>query len=508
METIDLALFGIYNALSLGNLLAVLVGVVLGLAIGVLPALGPSAGVAILLPVVINLDPTVAMAGLAGIYYGAMYGGAITSILLGIPGDSSAMMTTLDGYPMARRGEAGRALGISVYASFIGGLIALMLMTAIAQETARAALMIGPPEMTALMVLSLCLVTVLGGTDPLKDFVSLALGLWFGMVGLDTIAGTPRYTLGMIELLDGVDFSVLAIGVYGLGQMMLALSDKTVGGTTPTYTFRSLFPRLADVVKTRWDILSGSLIGFVLGVLPGSGATASTVFAYAISKRFSRTPEEFGNGAAGGIAAPEAANNSASYGAMIPLLTLGIPGSGTTAVMLGGLLMLGLTPGPMLFVQNSDFVWTLIGTFWIGNLALFFLTILLTPALASIVYIPMRILFPIVTGIVLIGVFSINYSMADVTMAIVFSLLGYVLVKLNYSLTPLLLGMILGPLLERGIRRTLITSGGDLEIFLHKPIAMVLFAAAAIIVVWPFVASRRRRAAGPDLGPDPVHPAA
>lgn len=487
METLDLAITGLVNAFSFANLLGVFVGVVLGLAIGVLPALGPTAGVAILLPLIVSFEPTVAMACLAGIYYGAMYGGAITSILLGIPGDASAMMTVLDGYPMARRGEAGRALGISVYASFIGGLVALVFLTGFAAPMARAALMIGPAEMTALIVLSLCLVTVLGGTNPFKDFTGLAIGLWFGMVGIDTIVGTSRYTFGQPELLDGIDFSILAVGVYGLGQMLLSLDETNVSRLKPAYTFRSLLPRLADVVSTRWQIVGSSVVGFVLGILPGAGATSSSIFSYALAKRFARNPEEFGKGAAAGVAAPEAANNAASYGSMIPLLTLGIPGSGTMAVMLGGMLMVGLQPGPLLMVEHADFVWTLIGTFWIGNVALFFLTILLTPPLASIVYIPVRMLFPLVTGIVLIGVFSINNSLFDVLLTVMLGIFGYVLTRLDYSMTPIVLGIILGPMLERGIRRTLITSGGDYGIFLEKPLALVFFGLAAFIVAWPFI---------------------
>lgn len=486
METLDLLLGGLAAALTFNTLMATLIGVLLGLAVGVLPALGPAAAVAILLPVVVKFDPTTAMAGLAGIYYGAMYGGAVTSILLGIPGEAASMMTTLDGYPLARRGEAGRALGMSVYASFVGGMIALVLFTALSAPFAEYAIAFGPAEMTALMVLALAFTTALGGSNAWKGFCSLALGLWFGMIGLDMVTGAPRYTFGSTELLDGLSFSVIAIGVYGLGEVFAALGSRTGEAQfTPTYTFRSLFPRLNDMIVCWKDLVVGSLVGFVIGVLPGAGATAATIFSYAASKRMSKTPERFGKGAIEGVAGPEAANNSASYGNMIPLFTLGIPGSGTTAVMLGGLLMLGLQPGPLLFKEHPDFIWPLIGTFYTGNLLLVFLTILLTPVLATIVYVPVALLIPIVAGIVGFGVYSINYNLFDVWLALGFGVLGYVMNKLDYPAVPAMLGVVLGPILEQGVRRALISSGGDAMIFVERPIALILFMLTACLVLVP-----------------------
>jgi putative tricarboxylic transport membrane protein len=479
---------GLRVALTFDPLMATLAGVLLGLAVGVLPALGPAAAIAILLPIVLRFEPTVAIAGLAGTYYGAMYGGAVTSILLGIPGESSAMMTALDGYPLARNGEAGRALGMSVFASFIGGLIALVLFTAVAVQFAEFAIKFGPAEMTALMIMALSFTTVLGGEDPWKGFVSLAIGLWLGMVGMDNIAGTPRYTLGSPNLWEGIEFTVVAVGVFGLGQMFSALEQRDqVGSFVPKYTFRSLLPRITDIVICWKDLIAGSLIGFVIGVLPGTGATTATIFSYAASKRMSKTPERFGHGAIEGVAGPEAANNAASYAAMIPLFTLGIPGSGTTAVMLGGLLMLGLHPGPLLFQESPEFIWPLIGTFYTGNLMLVFLTILLTPVLASIVYIPLSLLFPIVGAIVVYGIYSVNNSLFDIGLAVGFSVLGYAFEKLRYTPVPMLLGMVLGPILEQGIRRALITSDGDPRIFVERPIALVLLLITAGLFVLPLL---------------------
>lgn len=503
MASLELLMFGLQNAMSLANLSAVIIGITLGLAVGALPALGPAAGVAILLPSIVNLDPTVAIAGLAGVYYGAMYGGAVTSILIGVPGDASSMMTMVDGHPLARRGEAGRALGMNVYASFIGGLISIVLLTVLSMEIARAALAFGPPQMTALMVLALCLVTVLGGENRFKGFVALGLGLWIGMVGIDAISGLPRYTMSNIHLLDGFDFIIVVVGLYGLGQMFASLAAKSRTGVEekPQYSFRSLLPRFGDIIRCRWALLSGAAIGFFVGILPGAGATASTVFAYATAKRISKAPEEFGKGAIEGVAAPEAANNSASFASMIPLLTLGIPGSGTTAVLMGGLLMLGLQPGPTLFTDQSEFVWTLIGTFYIGNVALVFLTLALTPVLAILVFVRMSLLFPIVIAVVTFGIYSVNYSIVDIGIVFGFGLLGYVLLQLKYPLIPVLLGVILGPLLELSLRRSLISSRGDVGIFFGDALTISLLILAAVLTFSPLLVRvwKSRRNAAPDV---------
>jgi len=354
MEIFSDLFYGLSVATSGPMLLATLLGVLLGLAIGVLPAMGPPAALAILLPIVVSFEPTVAVAGLAGVYYGAMYGGAVTSILLGIPGESAAMMTTLDGYPMAKNGEAGRALGIATFASFVGGFISILLFTAIAAPFAEFALRFGPIEMTALMVMTLIFSTSLGGEDRAKGFAALGLGLWLGTVGLDIVSGSPRFNFGTFELLEGIEFTFIAIGMYGVGEILASVNETAPKVARTRYTLRALLPRISDMYKTWKDLIVGSVIGFVVGVLPGAGATAATIFSYSFSKKISRHPENFGKGAPEGIASPEAANNSASYAAMIPLFTLGIPGSGTTAIMLGGLLMLGLQPGPLLFEQNPD----------------------------------------------------------------------------------------------------------------------------------------------------------
>jgi putative tricarboxylic transport membrane protein len=487
METIEFLLAGLAAASTPTMLLAVLFGVIFGLFVGVLPGLGPAAGVAILLPVAVGFEGTAAIAALAGVYYGAMFGGAVTAILLGIPGDAPAVMTVIDGHPMAKAGEAGPALGMSVMASFLGGLVGILLLTALSYQVARAALSFGPTEMTALMILALSLVTVLGGNKPWKAFASLALGLWIGMIGLDAIVGLPRFTFGEAHLLEGLDFSIIAVGLFGLGEMLAAIGVTAAGSAAINFKFRSLLPKFSDIVKCRWDLARGSLIGFVVGILPGVGATAATMLAYAAAKRFSKHPERFGHGAIEGVAAPEAANNSASYAAMIPLFTLGIPGSATTAVLMGGLLMVGLQPGPSLFQQNPEFIWTLFGTFYIGNLSLVFITLLLTPLLAATIFISRALLFPLVLCVVVFGVYSIGYSMVDVFVVLVFGGLGYVMLKLGYPGVPLILGIVLGPMLERGIRRTLIASQGDIMVMVERPISLVLLIVTVGLLLYPII---------------------
>ena len=468
---------------------ATLIGVVVGLIVGVLPGIGPAAGTAIMLPVAVGFGGPAAIAGLAGIYYGAMFGGAVTSILLGIPGDAPSVMTVIDGHALAKKGEAGRALGMSVYASFVGGVIGIVLLALLSVPVARAALAFGPTEMTALMCFALSLVTVLGGRNIIKGFTALFLGMWIGMIGLDPIAGPIRYSFGFIDLFEGIDFTIIAVGLYGLSEIFVSLSPQT-GGRLQKSSLRSLLPNLRDLITCKWVLLWSSLTAFFVGVVPGVGATASTMLAYATAKKYSSNPEEFGTGSIKGVAAPEAANNSASYAAMIPLFALGIPGSGTTAVLLGGLLMVGLQPGPLLFTTNPDFVWTVFGSFWIGNIMLVFLTTLMIPVLASIVFLSSAILYPMVIGLVLFGVYSIHYSMSDVTIALLAGAIGYVMLKLEYSPVPLVLGLVLGPLLERGVRRTLIVSEGDLRIFVQQPIALGFFLLTIAVLVLPLVTRR------------------
>ncbi|MCL4155515.1 UNVERIFIED_CONTAM: hypothetical protein GTU68_044509 [Idotea baltica] len=496
MEIFFLLFEGIAQAAQPATLSATLFGVVIGLFIGALPGLGPTAGVAIMLPVAIGFGGVPALACLAGVYYGAMFGGAVTSILLGIPGDAPSVMTVLDGHPMARNGEAGRALGMSVFASFFGGMIGLLGLVVLSIPIAKAALAFGPTEMTALMCLALSLASVLGGANPFKSFVALGIGFWLGMIGIDPIAGPIRFNFGFIELFEGLDFAIIAVGLFGLTAIYTSLGSD-VKNEMVSFKFSNLFPRLKDALQSRWALLQGAVIGVFVGVLPGVGATTATMISYALAKRSSKTPERFGSGAIEGIAAPESANNSASYSSMIPLFTLGIPGSATTAVMMGGLLMLGLQPGPLLFTNNGDFIWTVFGSFWIGNLMLVFLTLLLTPLLASVLFISTALLYPAVLATVVFGVFAIEYSMSAVIITLLAGTFGLILLKLEYPPVPLILGLIIGPMLERNIRRTLIQSEGDLFVFLERPIALSLFVLTALVILSPLIGRFIRRPAAP-----------
>ncbi|WP_316863257.1 tripartite tricarboxylate transporter permease [uncultured Cohaesibacter sp.] len=494
METLSLLLTGIYTAATTPTLLtAVTMGAVLGLLVGALPGLGPAAGVAIMLPVAVGFEPTITLALLAGVYYGAMFGGAVTAILIGIPGDAPAVMTVLDGHPLALKGDAGRALGVAIYSSFFGGLAGLIGLTLLAQIIARYALMFGPAEMTALMALSLSLVSTLGTKDRAKSFTALALGLWLGTIGLDQIRGGPRFTFGQMELFSGLDFAVVAVGMFGLGQMLQTVgSAPTTRTQSASYSYRSMMPRLSDLWICRKVMFMGSIMGFIIGVLPGVGATAATMMSYATAKKISKNSDQFGHGAIEGVAAPETANNSASYGAMVTLFTLGIPASATTAVLFAGLLMAGLQPGPRLFQEHSEFVWALFGTFYVGNFVLVFITLFLTPVLAAAIFVSRGLLFSAVIGIVVYGMFSIDYSLWAVVIMLLAGILGYIMNLLKYPSVPLILGLVLGPLFELGIRRTLIASRGDFTVFLDHAIAMVVFGITAMVVLVPILIRKCR----------------
>lgn len=486
MESLSLLMNGIVTTVTdPGLFFPLMAAVIFGLLVGALPGLGPTAGVSLMLPVAIGFNPTVALAMMGGVYYGAMFGGAVTAILLGIPGDAPAVMTVLDGYPMAKKGEAGRALGLAIFSSFIGGLAGLIGLTMMADLASRYALLFGPTEMTALMVMALSLVSVLGTSDKVKSFMSLGLGLWLGAIGLDRIMGGPRFTFGTMELMDGLDFPIIAVGMFGLGAMFSGLEEKLERAEAASYSYRSMLPRLSDFVKVRRALGLGSIIGFFVGVLPGAGATAATMLSYGAMKRISKHPEEFGHGALEGVAAPESANNSASYGAMVPLFTLGVPGSGTTAILLAGLLMLGLQPGPRLFQEQPEFAWNVFGTFYVGNFALVVITIVLTPLLAAAIFIRRGYLYSLVVCIVAFGIFSIESSIESLLVMCAFGVLGYFMTKLKYPSVPLILGVVLGPLLELGVRRTLIASRGSLAVFWERPISLSLFIVTAVILVLP-----------------------
>jgi putative tricarboxylic transport membrane protein len=501
MGLFDNLLLGFSIALTPFNLLMALAGVALGTFIGALPGIGPVSGVALLLPLTFGMNPTSAIIMLAALYYGSQYGGTITSVLINTPGESASVVTCIDGYQMALKGRAGPALGIAAIGSFVAGTFGVVMLMLMSPTLARWALSFGPPETFALMLLGLTTVTGLTGENAVKGYISMLFGLMLSMVGFDIISGDPRYTFGINEMLDGVDFLPVAIGLFGMGEVLVGAENVTdMRILQARYGLRDVWPTAADWVRTRWTLVRGSVLGFFIGILPGAGSTIASFLAYAVEKKISPRAEEFGKGAIEGVAAPEAANNAASAGAMVPLLTLGIPGSGTTAILLGGFLMWGLRPGPLLFEKNPDFVWGLIASMYIGNMMAVVMNLAFIPAFVWALRIPYNVLMPLIIVFCITGAYSLNNRVWDVGLMLVFGVLGYVMKKLDYSPAALTLALVLGPLAERALRQSLIISDAGLGIFFLRPIAAVLTSAAIVAVaipaartLWQVIARHRRR---------------
>ena len=487
MELIEHLSLGFSIALAPLNLLFVTLGVIIGTLIGALPGIGPVAGLSILIPLAFGMNPTGAMILMCGVYYGCMYGGTITSVLMNVPGESSSIMTCLDGNAMAKQGRAGPALTIAAIGSFVAGTFSVVMLTLLAPPLAEAALSFGPPEYFALMLLGLSAITGLTGNSRAKGYAMGLIGLAMATIGLDPIDGVARFTAGHLELMDGIGFLPIAVGMFGLGSV-LAMIEKPMDIQIMKTRLREMLITRKDLRDSAMPIVRGSVIGFAIGVLPGAGATIATFLAYAAEKKFSKTPEKFGTGVIEGVAAPEAANNASTGGAMIPLLTLGIPGSGTTAVMLGVLTLFNLQPGPLLFTKNPDFVWGLIASMYIGNAMLLVLNIAFVPAFVALLRVPYKVLAPLIAIFCLVGVYSVNYSMLDLWIMLVFGLIGYFANKLDYPLAPLVLGLVLGGYVEVSLRQSLKMSEADLSIFFTRPICATLLAAAVAVWFWPLIA--------------------
>ncbi|MGH3087725.1 MAG: tripartite tricarboxylate transporter permease [Rubrobacteraceae bacterium] len=477
---------GFQTALTPVNLVYCFVGVLLGTVIGLLPGLGSATGVALLLPLTLTLEPVTALIMLAGIYYGTQYGATISSVLISTPGDSATVVTTLDGYQLARQGRAGPALAIAAIASFIAGTISIVLLMTLAPLFANIALDFGPPETVALMALGLAGVIGFTGASRTKGLAMAAFGLAIATIGLDPSTGVERFTFGNVELLGGIGFLQVVIGLFAVAEVM---SQIRSGGTEPIRTrFRDMLLTREDWRRSRGPIARGGLTGFFLGVLPGAGATLASFFAYDLERRVSGRKEEFGKGAIEGVAGPEAANNAAVNGAFVPTLTLGIPGSGTTAVLLGAFLLFGIQPGPLLLDEQPDLVWGLIASFYIGNLILLVLNLPLAPAFASILRLRYGFLYPLILLLCFVGAYAIENRMWGVWLAFIFGVIGFFMKRYDYPAAPLILGLILGPLLEQALVRTSSIGGGDFTIFFGRPIALVLFALAALVVFGPIFA--------------------
>lgn len=496
MDILALLLDGFAVALTPTNIGLALFGCFIGTIVGALPGLGPVNGVAILIPLAfsLKLDPASAMIMLTCVYYGCMYGGRISSIMLNIPGDEPAMMTCLDGYPMARAGKAPEALAISGIASFVGAMLATIGLVLLAPVLVQFAIHFGPAEYFALYVLAFVSIGGVSGTNPAKTLVAAAVGLALGTVGIDPQSGVPRYTFGEFHLYDGFDAIVAIVGLFAISELLILL-EHHVKGMKVEVPGRVL-PRWRDIRPTVPAMLRGSGIGFVAGVLPGAGASLGSFLAYTMEKRVSDREGTFGKGDARGVAAPEAGNNAAAGGALVPMLSLGVPGSGTTAVLLALLISLNIQPGPLLFQNRPDIVWGLIAALFFANVVLLALNIPLVGLFTRMLAIPMWLLMPLVVMVSFVGVYSISNSSFDLTLMVGFGVLGFVLRKLEISAVPVVLGLLLGTDMESNFRRALTISNGEIGIFFASPIAQGLYGAVALFLALAvYFALRRRRAA-------------
>jgi putative tricarboxylic transport membrane protein len=481
MDTFQLLLNGFAVVLQPSNLMFAFIGCLLGTMIGVLPGIGPAAGTAILIPVTSALDPTGSIIMLAAIYYGAMYGGTITSVLVNTPGEAASAVTCLDGYQMAKNGRAGPALAVSAIGSFIGGIVATIGLVLVALPLTRLALTFGPPEIFALLVIGLALVTALASQSVIRALVAAVLGMLIAQVGIDPVMGTGRYTFGLPQLLDGFSIVAIVMGLFGIGEILINAERRQKNVFAPNVG--SLYLSKQDTKASAGPIARGTLIGFFLGLIPGLGSMIPTFLSYAVEKRVSKTPEKFGTGMIEGVAGPETANNAYANAALIPLFTLGIPSSPTIAVLMGAFMINGLVPGPSLFVEHSQFVWAVIASLVVGNAMLLVLNLPLIPLWVKFLRIPYTILITIILVFCVIGVYSINNSTFDIWVMLGFGVLGYGMKKLDIPLAPMVLTLVLTPMMERTLRQSLEMSGGDAGIFVERPLALSLLILAGAVIL-------------------------
>jgi putative tricarboxylic transport membrane protein len=480
---------GFAAALSPENLLWAFVGAFLGTLVGVLPGVGPTPAIAMLLPLTSYLEPTPAIIMLAGIYYGSQYGGSTTSILLNMPGEISSVPTCLDGYQMAKKGRAGPALAIAAISSFVAGTVGLIGLTFFAPPLAEVALKFTPIEYVGLLILALSVVINLSGKSLTKGLIAAGFGLLFGAVGMDSITGAPRLTFGSLHLLNGIDFVAAAIGLFAIAEILVSTEQQL--GKVSAMKIGKLLPTLTELKDNVMTMVRASFLGFGLGLLPGVSPAVTVFIAYDVEKRVSRHPEKFGTGILQGIAGPEGANNSATSGGFVPLFAFGIPSSSALAMLLGALMIYGLQPGPIMWQQNPQFVWTVIASMYIGNIMLLVLNLPLVGMWAKVCEIPYSILAPIVLIFSVIGAFSVRGNVFDLWVALAFGFIGYAMKKLDYSPAPMLLTMILGDRLESAIRQSLVLSGGSFGIFLTRPMSAVLLLLAGVLTIGSLVARRR-----------------
>ncbi|MDP1674891.1 MAG: tripartite tricarboxylate transporter permease [Burkholderiales bacterium] len=493
METLTHILHGFVVATQPINLWYTFLGVFMGTIIGVLPGIGPSAGIALLIPITYGMNPTSALIMMAGIYYGAKYGGSTTAILIRTPGEAASVMTSIDGYEMAKKGRAGAALAVSAIGSFIAGTIGVIGLTLFAVPLTSMALKFGPAEYFTLMLFAMTAVSTLTGKSPAKGIIATILGLMIATIGIDLQSGQARYTMGIPEFQDGVGFVVVVVGLFAMAEVLRGLEGIYRGTSAEAMKIKGkLWLTREEWRRSIGPIWRGGIIGFVIGVLPGAGGTIAAIMSYTTEKRLSKHPEEFGHGAIEGVAGPESANNSDTAGALVPLLTLGIPGGGATAVMLGAFIMYGVQPGPMLFQTRPDLVWGLINSMYIGNVMLVVLNLPLIGLFVRLLYIPQGILYPMIVAISAIGAYAINGSVVDLWLILLFGVIGYIFDKVDIPVAPLVLSLVLGGMMEQSFRQAMTISGGELKIFYGSAITVTLLVMSLISVMLPFIIPRLR----------------
>ena len=486
MDTLYSLIYGFSIGLQPANILFCFFGVLLGTLVGVLPGIGPVGAISILLPATFRMSPVSAIIMLAGIYYGAMYGGSTTSILVNIPGEAASVVTCLDGYEMAKQGRAGPALGIAAFGSFIAGTLGLIGLMFFATPLAEFALRFGPPEYFGLILLGLTLLIYLSHGSVIKAIMMGAFGLILSFIGLDPINASPRMTFNILDLWDGIDMVPLAMGLFGIAEVLINIEESETPQILKT-KIKNLFPSLLDWMQSKGAILRGSVLGFFLGILPGGGAVISSFVSYGLEKRISKEPEKFGKGAIEGVAGPESANNSATAGAFVPLFTLGIPANIVMALLFGALVIHGMRPGPFLLKDHPDLFWGVISSMYIGNVMLLVLNLPLIPLWVQVLKIPYRILFPLILLFCIIGSYSLKNSIFDVLLMFIFGIVGYLFRKFDYEGAPLILAFVLGPMFETNLRQSLTLSKGSFSIFFTRPIAAVTIILAIILLITAFI---------------------
>jgi putative tricarboxylic transport membrane protein len=501
MDLLNQVYIGFSVALLPINIFYCFIGALIGTLVGVLPGIGPVAAMSLLLPATFHTTPEASIIMLAGIYYGAMYGGSTTSILMNIPGEAASVITCIDGHQMAKNGRAGAALGISAFGSFIAGTLGIIGLQLLSVPLISLALKFGPPEYFALMILGMAILTFLVSASMLRALMMVAVGLILGSVGQDTISGTARFTFKIPELLDGVGLIPVVMGLFGISEVLINVEAVTRFEIL-TGKVKGILPTLADWGRSIWAIIRGTVIGFFLGILPGGGGVIASFVSYAVEKRMSRHPEEFGQGAIEGVAGPESANNAAAQGAFIPLLTLGIPSNVVMAMLLGALMIHGVTPGPLLLAEHPNIFWGVVASMYLGNVMLLVLNLPLIGMWVKLLKIPYAILFPLILLLCFIGAYSVNNSMTDVWLMMLFGAVGYAMKKLHLEAAPLILAFVLGPMMETAMRQSLIKSDGSFLIFFTRPISASFLAVAVLLFVIPLLPKFRRKRPGAVIGGD------